>query len=181
MQTVWYKENDWFFLPPVSFRTRIQVCDKAPCPSETEECIFYGKKPINFDHERDLRIVNHQIWQTKYIWKLEKKGFHYNQLLVNNSIRNLLHFHLTHLSAILRIPFVFNVKYKEHFWVSWSMVEVLNFFESQLKQPVSLRTILQTFYNSLEWPALEWLNSSMNRRGKRIGFHKRLLLNISTL
>ena len=107
--------------------------------------------------------VYHQIWQTK--WKLKKKEFHYNQLLVNNSIRNLLHFHLTHLSAILRIPFVFNVKYKEHFWVSWSMVEVLNFFESQLKQPISLRTILQTFYNSLEWPALEWLNSSMNRRG----------------
>ena len=24
------------------FRTRLQVCDNAPCPSETEECIFYG-------------------------------------------------------------------------------------------------------------------------------------------
>ena len=24
------------------YRTRLQVCDEAPCPSETEECIFYG-------------------------------------------------------------------------------------------------------------------------------------------
>ena len=26
------------------FRTRLQVCDEAPCPSEKEECIFYGNE-----------------------------------------------------------------------------------------------------------------------------------------
>ena len=42
------------------------------------------------------QVINYQIWQTK--WKFEKKEFHYNQLLINNLIRNLLHLHQTYLT-----------------------------------------------------------------------------------